>query len=54
MVNRTTILIAHRISTVSLCDNIIVVQKGAIVESGTHLELLSKKAYMLLCMNANN
>ena len=43
MVNRTTILIAHRISTVSLCDNIIVVQKGAIVESGTHLELLSKK-----------
>lgn len=43
MVNRTTILIAHRISTVSLCDNIIVLQKGAIVESGTHLELLSKK-----------
>ena len=43
MVNRTTILIAHRISTVSLCDNIIVLLKGAIVESGTHLELLSKK-----------
>ncbi len=41
MENRTTIIIAHRISTVALCDSIIVLDKGHIIERGTHAELLA-------------
>ncbi len=40
MKNRTTIAIAHRLSTILSADLILVVQHGAIVESGTHQELL--------------
>ncbi|MFK7001112.1 ABC transporter ATP-binding protein [Flavobacterium oreochromis] len=42
MQNRTSIVIAHRLSTIQKADNIIVMQKGEIVEQGTHNELLSK------------
>ncbi|RPA94804.1 P-loop containing nucleoside triphosphate hydrolase protein [Choiromyces venosus 120613-1] len=38
---RTTILIAHRLSTVKNADNIVVLDSGNIVESGTHQELLA-------------
>nr|MBN1230024.1 ABC transporter ATP-binding protein [Anaerolineae bacterium] len=38
---RTTILISHRFSTVSIADRIIVLENGAIVEQGTHAELLA-------------
>ncbi len=38
--NRTTIIIAHRLSTVVKADNIIVLQRGKIVESGNHSQLL--------------
>ena len=41
--NRTTIAIAHRLSTVVNADRIMVVSGGRIVESGTHRELVSKK-----------
>lgn len=45
MQNRTSLVIAHRLSTVVHADEIIVLQKGEIVERGTHQELLSKNGY---------
>ena len=41
--NHTTIIIAHRLSTVIYAHHIIVLQEGEIVEEGTHKELLQKK-----------
>ncbi|MBL0333390.1 MAG: ABC transporter ATP-binding protein [Chlorobiota bacterium] len=43
MKDKTTILISHRISTVKDADNIIVLDSGEIIETGTHNELLSLK-----------
>jgi ATP-binding cassette, subfamily B, bacterial MsbA len=42
LLHRTTFVIAHRLSTVEQADRIIVLDAGAIVESGTHVELLTR------------
>lgn len=42
MQNRTSVVIAHRLSTIQHADEIIVMQKGEIIERGTHAELITK------------
>ncbi|KIX01202.1 uncharacterized protein Z518_08927 [Rhinocladiella mackenziei CBS 650.93] len=40
--NRTTLVIAHKLSTIKAADNIVVLSKGRVAEQGTHSELLAK------------
>ncbi|KAF2308704.1 hypothetical protein GH714_013422 [Hevea brasiliensis] len=42
MVGRTTVVVAHRLSTIRNVDTIAVIQQGQVVETGTHEELISK------------
>ena len=43
--DKTTIIIAHRISQVQNCDNIIIIEDGKIVDSGNHDELMSRETW---------
>jgi subfamily B ATP-binding cassette protein MsbA len=43
MKNRTSVVIAHRLSTIQNADHIALIDKGKIVESGTHAELIKKE-----------
>jgi ATP-binding cassette, subfamily B, bacterial len=43
--NRTTITIAHRLTTIVKSDVIMILKNGKIIESGSHIELIQKKTY---------
>jgi len=53
MVNRTSFVIAHRLSTVRNADRIFVMERGEVTEQGTHEELLARGGlYSELCRTA--
>ena len=55
LAERTAVVIAHRLSTVRNADNIVVMQNGAIVEQGSHDELVaSRRLYYTLVKNQLN
>jgi ATP-binding cassette subfamily C protein CydCD len=45
MADRTTILIAHRLSTVRSADRILVLHEGRVAEHGSHAELLARRGF---------
>ncbi|PIA62638.1 hypothetical protein AQUCO_00200566v1 [Aquilegia coerulea] len=54
MVGRTSVVVAHRLSTIQKCDMIVVIDKGVVVEKGTHSSLMVKghiSAYYRLISN---
>lgn len=52
--NRTTILIAHRLSTVRHADRILAIRHGQIIESGTHDELIARNGYYHTLVNLSD
>ena len=51
--NKTTITVAHKLSTVVKADQIILFDKGKVVESGTHFELIEKSSLYKKLYNLN-
>ncbi|MCR4611093.1 MAG: ABC transporter ATP-binding protein/permease [Lachnospiraceae bacterium] len=54
MKGKTTVVVAHRLSTIQDSDKIIVVDDGKIIESGTHEELLDNKGHYYKLYNAQS
>lgn len=52
MKNRTSFIVAHRLSTIVNSDLILVMNKGNIIEQGTHTELLNKKGFYYALYNS--
>lgn len=51
---RTTLVVSHRLSTITNSDKIVYINKGVVVEQGTHSELMMKKGFYFELVNANN
>ena len=45
MLDRTTIVISHRISSVKLAKQILVIEEGKVIEKGSHKELITMKGH---------
>ena len=54
MVDKTTIIISHRISSVKLAKKILVMDDGKVIEDGTHNELLRKKGNYYMHLRSMN
>ena len=52
--NTTTIVVAHKLSSIKDADTIFVLDEGSLMEFGTHTELLKKKKYYAAMVNAQN
>ena len=50
---RTTVVVSHRLSTITNVDKIVYVEKGVVLEEGTHRELLAKKGAYSRLVEAN-
>lgn len=48
IIGKTTIIIAHRLSTIKHADKILVFERGKIIQSGTHEDLIQKGLYKQL------
>lgn len=44
-VGRTTLVVAHRLSTITACTSIAAVYRGRVLEQGSHAELLERNGY---------
>ncbi len=51
---RTSLIVAHRLSTIRNCDRIVVLEKGSIVEIGSHDELLARRGFYFSLLNSHS
>lgn len=49
---RTTVIVAHRLSTIRTADKIVVISNGKVVEQGTHMDLLDLRGHYHALVNA--